>query len=113
MRIKYSYFRSVFELLFEYCGNHVLSLSDEDLVGVIYEDYMFCYVDLYEYNRLAFKQAGYITEKIAQKMKTIYELSEEVFAEGVEFSAKFVRNSPTWKKIFDLTDEIKNEINLQ
>lgn len=38
------------ENVFEYCGSSLLSLSDFDLEGVIYEDFMFQYTDLNEKN---------------------------------------------------------------
>ena len=38
------------ENVFEYCGSSLLSLSDFDLEGVIYEDFMFQYTDLNEEN---------------------------------------------------------------
>ena len=113
MHIKFEYFHGTMENLFQWCGNHVLTLNDEELEGVIYEEYMFYSTDLHEDNRLAFLQAGYINNEIAQKMKIIYDMSAELFDEKVEFSAKFVRNSPAWKQVFDLMDEIKKEINLQ
>ena len=112
MCIQYDYFQGVLGGLFEWCGNHVLELNDEELIGVIYEEYMYCSTDLYEDNIKSFLQLGFITDEIAEKMRQIYKLSNEMLSDGQERSAHIIRNSPTWKKIFDLTDEIKAKIKL-
>lgn len=110
METNYEYFYYVFEGNFTWCGNHVLQYNDEDLEGIIYEEYMFFSTDFGEWNRTNFLEAGFITQEIADKMKLIYELSDEMFSPEQEFSANFVRTSPTWKKIFDLMDELRQEM---
>ena len=98
------------ENVFEYCGSSLLSLSDFDLEGVIYEDFMFQYTDLNEENLKILHKNKIISKDAIKKGLRIRKLSDIAFSPDVEFSAKFVRTSPIWKEIFQLADEVKSEL---
>ena len=99
--------------IFEYCGSKLLQLSDFDLEGVIYEDFMFHYTDINDYLIDYLLKHNVLTKEIANKALKIRQLSDKVFSDDCEFSAKFIRQSVEWQTIFRLADEIQNELKLE
>ena len=91
-------------------GVSLLSLSDVDLTGDIYEEFMYYYVFLTKENLKTLYRNKILSKKGMKKSLRIRKLSDIAFSPDVEFSAKFVRTSPIWKEIFQLADEVKAEL---
>ena len=72
---------------------------------------MFYYTDLLDEHLTCFVEMGFINKEIAEKARLIRELSDKMLSDDEEFSAKRVRTSKTWQKIFRLVDELKQEMN--
>ena len=110
MGIDYEYYQYIFGSIFKWCGQHLLSLSDKELEWAIYEDYMFYYTDLLDEHLTCFLEMGFINKETVEKARLIRELSDKMFSPDEEFSANCVRTSKTWQKIFNLVDELKQEL---
>jgi len=96
----------------DYIGSFLLALSDNiDLESRIYEDYDFHYTDMTNFMLDILVDSGYITEDIKIKSQKIRKLSDKMFADEVERSADFIRNSKDWNEIFSLADEIRQFLN--
>ena len=98
------------QIAFENCGSSLLSLSDVDLTGDIYKEFMYYYVFLTKENLKTLYRNKILSKKGMKKSLRIRKLSDIAFSPEVEFSAKFVRTSPIWKEIFQLADEVKAEL---
>ncbi len=103
----------MFYSVFEFCGNEVLKESDEVLAGIIYEDYLDYYSYWLDCNLIFLKENGILSEDVVKQVQEIRSLSDAMFAPGMEFSAQFIRKSKTWKKIFDMADQLKAELNIK
>ncbi len=97
----------MFAQVFEYVGNFILGLSDDDLLGNIYEEYDFSYTDLADFRLDILLDNGNITEEIKVKAQEMRNLSEKMFEVGVERSVSFIKKSPEWRRIFTLAEEIR------
>ena len=96
-----------FEQVFEYIGSFILQENDDELMGIIYEDYDFYYTDLADFRLDILVDNNYITDEIREKAHKMRVLSEKMLNEKVKRSAYIIRNSPEWNQIFSLADEIK------
>lgn len=95
-----------------YCGSKLLHLSDTDLEGIIYEEFMFHYTDLDSELIDFLLKNKVVSKKIANKAIRIRKLCDVVFSSESEYSAKYVRQSKEWQTIFQLADEIQEELRL-
>lgn len=102
----------MFYSVFEFCGSKVLQESDEVLTGIIYEDYLDYYSYWVDDNLNFLRENGILSDHVVKKVQKIRNLSDKMFAPGMEFSAQFIRKSKTWKEIFDMVDKLKIELSL-
>lgn len=98
--------------IFDYIGLHILDYDDEELECIIYEDYDCVISGFPNFQLEILLDSGYITEDIKHKVTEMRDLSEKMFGKGIERSATFVRNSPEWRRIIVLADQIRTLLNL-
>lgn len=95
------------------CGSYLLSEDDKVIEYNIFEEFDTGVISfLHADNLRLLKDAGLINDEIMQKSINLRNWIQTI-QQGDNWNIDAVRNSTEWKKIFELSDEIKTMLELE